>query len=96
MWSPFIGTRSGGEYSAGTPLAFEHCPPRARGLLGGLLLGAYPLAYAFISLVVLAVFALAPAGGATSPYVQWGWRSPSFSAPAWDSPADERQRRGHC
>ena len=70
------GVFLGGEYSAGTPLAFEHCPPRARGLLGGLLLGAYTLAYVFISLVVLAVLALAPAGGATSPYVQWGWRVP--------------------
>jgi MFS family permease len=70
------GVFLGGEYSAGTPLAFEHCPPRARGLLGGLLLGAYTLAYVFISVVVLAVLALAPAGVATSPYVEWGWRIP--------------------
>jgi MFS family permease len=66
----------GGEYSAGTPLAFEHCPPRARGLLGGLMLGAYTLAFVFISLVVLAVLAFAPAGPPSSPYVQWGWRIP--------------------
>jgi MFS family permease len=66
----------GGEYSAGTPLAFEHCPPRARGLLGGLMLGAYTLAYVFISLVVLAVLAFVPAGAPSSPYVQWGWRIP--------------------
>jgi MFS family permease len=70
------GVFLGGEYSAGTPLAFEHCPPRARGLLGGLMLGAYTLAYVFISVVVLAVLALAPAGDPTSPYVQWGWRIP--------------------
>jgi MFS family permease len=70
------GVFLGGEYSAGTPLAFEQCPPRARGLLGGLMLGAYPLAYVFLSLVVLGDLALAPAGGPTSPYVQWGWRIP--------------------
>jgi MFS family permease len=70
------GVFLGGEYSAGTPLAFEHCPPRARGLLGGLMLGAYTLAYVFISVVVLSVLALAPAGEPTSPYVQWGWRIP--------------------
>jgi MFS family permease len=68
----------GGEYSAGTPLAFEECPPRARGLLGGLMLGAYTLAYVFLSLVVLAVLGFAPAGDLASPYVQWGWRIPFF------------------
>jgi MFS family permease len=70
------GVFLGGEYTAGTPLAFEHCPPRARGLLGGLMLGAYTLAYVFISLVVLGVLQLAPAGGPSSAYVQWGWRIP--------------------
>lgn len=70
------GVFLGGEYSAGTPLAFEHCPPRARGLLGGLMLGAYTLAFVFISLVVLAVLSFAPAGDPSSPYVEWGWRIP--------------------
>jgi MFS family permease len=70
------GVFLGGEYTAGTPLAFEHCPPRARGLLGGLMLGAYTLAYVFISLVVLGVLLLAPAAGPSSAYVQWGWRIP--------------------
>ena len=70
------GVFLGGEYTAGTPLAFEHCPPRARGLLGGLMLGAYTLAYVFISLVVLGVLLLAPAAGPDSAYVQWGWRIP--------------------
>jgi MFS family permease len=40
------------------------------------MLGAYPLAYVFLSLVVLGDLAVAPAGGPTSPYVQWGWRIP--------------------
>jgi predicted MFS family arabinose efflux permease len=70
------GVFLGGEYSAGTPLAFEQCPPRARGLLGGLMLGAYAIAYVFLSLVVLGVLAVAPAGELASPYVQWGWRIP--------------------
>jgi MFS family permease len=70
------GVFLGGEYSAGTPLAFEQCPPRARGLLGGLMLGAYTLAYVFLSLVVLGVLGFAPAGELASPYVQWGWRIP--------------------
>jgi MFS family permease len=75
------GVFLGGEYTAGTPLAFEHCPPRARGLLGGLMLGAYTLAYVFISLVVLGVLQLAPAGG-PSAYVQWGGGSRSWSGGA--------------
>jgi MFS family permease len=70
------GVFLGGEYTAGTPLAFEHCPRRARGLFGGLLLGAYTLAFVFISLIVLAVLAVAPAGDAASAYARWGWRVP--------------------
>jgi MFS family permease len=62
----------GGEYTAATPLAFEHCPPQARGLYGGLLMGAYAAAYAVVSALVLALLLLLPAGA----YEQWGWRIP--------------------
>jgi MFS family permease len=62
----------GGEYTAATPLAFEHCPPRARGLFGGLLMGAYAAAYAVVSALVLALLVLLPPGA----YEQWGWRIP--------------------
>jgi predicted MFS family arabinose efflux permease len=40
------------------------------------MLGAYAIAYVFLSLVVLGVLAVAPAGELASPYVQWGWRIP--------------------
>lgn len=62
----------GGEYTAATPLAFEHCPPRARGLFGGLLMSAYAAAYAAVSALVLVLLLLLPAGA----YQAWGWRVP--------------------
>lgn len=62
----------GGEYTAATPLAFEHCPPRARGLFGGLLMSAYAAAYAAVSALVLVLLLLLPAGA----YQTWGWRVP--------------------
>lgn len=66
----------GGEYTAATPLAFEHCPPAARGLYGGVLQGAFPIAYITISGLVLGVLQVMPADGLGSAYVQWGWRMP--------------------
>ncbi len=62
----------GGEYTAATPLAFEHCPPGARGLFGGLLMSAYAAAYAAVSALVLVLLLLLPAGA----YQAWGWRVP--------------------
>ncbi|WP_344304805.1 MFS transporter [Nocardioides bigeumensis] len=66
------GVFLGGEYTAATPLAFEHCPPRARGLFGGLLMSAYAAAYAAVSALVLVLLLLLPAGA----YQAWGWRVP--------------------
>jgi MFS family permease len=66
------GVFLGGEYTSATPLAFEHCPPRARGLFGGLLMGAYALAYATISAGVLLLLAVMPA----TAYEAYGWRIP--------------------
>lgn len=62
----------GGEYTAATPLAFEHCPEAAKGLFGGLLMGAYATAYAAISTLVLVLLAVMPA----AVYASWGWRVP--------------------
>ncbi|HET6561636.1 MAG TPA: MFS transporter [Marmoricola sp.] len=66
------GVFLGGEYTSATPLAFEHCPPCARGLFGGVLMGAYALAYATISAGVLLLLAVMPAAA----YETYGWRVP--------------------
>ncbi len=66
------GVFLGGEYTAATPLAFEHCPPAARGLYGGLLMGAYAFAYATVSALVLVLLVVLPEGA----YEAWGWRVP--------------------
>jgi MFS family permease len=66
----------GGEYTAATPLAFEYCRKEMRGLFGGILQGAYCLAFIVISLVTLLVLRFAPAGDVTSAYSVWGWRIP--------------------
>jgi MFS family permease len=66
------GVFLGGEYTSATPLAFEHCPPAGRGLFGGLLMGAYAIAYLAISAIVLLLLELLPA----SDYAVWGWRIP--------------------
>jgi MFS family permease len=66
------GVFLGGEYTAATPLAFEHCPHQARGLFGGLLMGAYAAAYAAVSAVVLLLLTVLP----PADYAIWGWRVP--------------------
>jgi MFS family permease len=65
-----------GEYTAATPLAFEHCPPRARGLFGGVLISAFAMSYIAASLLVLGLLELMPHDGPASAYAQWGWRVP--------------------
>jgi hypothetical protein len=72
------GVFLGGEYTAATPLAFEHCPPAARGLFGGLLMGAYALAYAVISALVLLLLIVLPA----EHYQTVGWRLPFLAGGA--------------
>ena len=62
----------GGEYTSATPLAFEHCPAPGRGLFGGLLMGAYTIAYLSISVVVLVLLQVLSA----PVYREWGWRIP--------------------
>lgn len=66
----------GGEYTAASPLAMEHCPKEQRGYYGALIMTGFPLAYAAISLLTLLLLLVIPAGDLNSPYVQWGWRIP--------------------
>jgi MFS family permease len=70
------GVCLGGGYTGALPLAMEYSPKHRRGLLGGVILAAFPLAYIVINLVGLALFTLFPLAGATSPYAVWGWRIP--------------------
>ncbi|NPC44376.1 MFS transporter [Nocardioides sp. zg-1230] len=99
----------GGEYTAATPLAFEHCPPRARALFGGLLMSAYAAAYAAVSALVLVLLLVLPAGA----YQAWGWRVPFLAgglaglvfllwrtrvpeSPLWEASAASRQGYEGC
>ena len=66
----------GGGYTGALPLAMEYSTKSRRGLLGGIILSAFPLAYVVITLVGLASFALFPLAGPDSPYAVWGWRVP--------------------
>jgi MFS family permease len=66
----------GGQYTAAIPLAMEYAPKAKRGLYGGAIQSAFPLAYVLISLFTSLVFVFSPPGTASAPYVQWGWRIP--------------------
>ncbi|GAA4783980.1 MFS transporter [Actinomycetospora chlora] len=66
----------GGGYTGALPLAMEYSTKSRRGLLGGVILAAFPLAYVVITLLGLASFALFPLAGPDSPYAVWGWRVP--------------------
>ena len=70
------GVFMGGEYTSANPLAMEACPKRLRGLVGGVIQGAYPIAYIAIALTVTVMLRILPAGTRSAPYVQWGWRVP--------------------
>lgn len=69
----------GGEYTSATPLAYEYCDKDRRGIFGGVLQGAYTVAYIVISLLTLLMLAVAPNNGPGSPYFTWGWRVPFFA-----------------
>ena len=70
------GIFMGGEYTSANPLAIEACPKHLRGVVGGLIQAAYPIAYVAIALTVTIMLGVVPAGTVDSPYVQWGWRIP--------------------
>lgn len=66
----------GGEYTAATPLALEYAPPGRRGLIGSSIQCAASIGPFFVALLMSLVLIVAPNNGASSPYVQWGWRIP--------------------
>jgi MFS family permease len=70
------GVFIGGEYTAANPLAMEYSPREKRGYYGGLIIAAFPFAYACISVITTVLLLFIPAGDISSPYVQWGWRIP--------------------
>ena len=70
------GVCLGGGYTGSHPLAMEYAPPGRRGLLGGVILAAFPAAYVLITLLALASSAIFPLAGAGSAYAVWGWRVP--------------------
>lgn len=70
------GVCLGGGYTGSHPLAMEYSPARRRGLLGGVILAAFPAAYVLITLLALACLAIFPLAGAGSAYAVWGWRVP--------------------
>jgi MFS family permease len=70
------GVFLGGEYTGAIPLAMESAGNERRGLYGGLVSIGFPLAYCAISLLTFVTLQFAPAEGAGSAYVQWGWRIP--------------------
>lgn len=66
----------GGEYTAANPLAMEYSPREKRGYYGGMIIAAFPFAYACISILTMILLFTIPSEGLDSPYVQWGWRIP--------------------
>src|SRR6516164_11259789 len=60
----------GGEYTSNNTLALEMVPRDARGFVGGVLQGAYPIGFFFVSVVTSILLSI------TTPaqYLLWGWR----------------------
>jgi MFS family permease len=70
------GVFLGGEYTGATPLAMEAAPNGRRGWYGGLVGMGFPLAYCVIALLTFLMLRIAPSGGPTSAFSEWGWRVP--------------------
>jgi len=64
------GVFMGGEYTSNNTLALEMVPKAKRGLVGGVLQGAYPIGFFLVSVVTSILLSL------TTPeqYLLWGWR----------------------
>ncbi|HYZ23554.1 MAG TPA: MFS transporter, partial [Rhodopila sp.] len=65
------GVFMGGEYTSNNTLALEMVPKDRRGLVGGVLQGAFPIGFALVSAVTSLLLAI------TTPaqYAAWGWRA---------------------
>src|SRR5690348_3078265 len=57
------GIGMGGEWGVGASLALESAPPKARGILSGLLQGGYPIGYLLAAIAARVVLPM------------WGWRA---------------------
>lgn len=66
------GVFMGGEYTSNNTLALEMSPKDRRGFVGGILQGAYPLGFFFVS-VITAIMLNATT---KQQYYDWGWRIP--------------------
>ncbi len=66
------GVFMGGEYTSNNTLALEMVPKDRRGFVGGIIQGAYPIGFFFVSVITTIMLS------ATSPdeYRLWGWRIP--------------------
>ncbi|HVV20742.1 MAG TPA: MFS transporter [Pseudonocardiaceae bacterium] len=70
------GVFLGGEYTGATPLAMEAAPTGRRGWYGGLVGMGFPISYCTIALITFLMLRIAPSGGPTSAFSEWGWRVP--------------------
>ena len=68
----------GGEYTSASPLAMEYSPKERRGQNSARIMVGFPLAFFTISGLTLLMLQVAPSGGPTSAYSEWGWRIPFF------------------
>lgn len=66
------GVFMGGEYTSNNTLALEMVPRDRRGFVGGLLQGAYPIGFFFVSVVTAIMLAVT----SRQQYYDWGWRIP--------------------
>lgn len=66
------GVFMGGEYTSNNTLALEMVPKDRRGLVGGILQGAYPIGFFFVSVVTSIMLSATT----TEQYFVWGWRIP--------------------
>nr|WP_300047081.1 MFS transporter [uncultured Nocardioides sp.] len=70
------GVFMGGQYTGANPLAMESVEKYRRGLVGGAIASAWPVAYIAVSLLTSLLVAVMPVGDASSSYSVWGWRIP--------------------
>ena len=66
------GVFMGGEYTSNNTLALEMVPKDRRGFVGGVLQGAYPIGFFFVSVVTSFMLAVTT----KEQYFYWGWRIP--------------------
>lgn len=66
------GVFMGGEYTSNNTLAIEMVPKSRRGFVGGVLQGAYPIGFFFVSVVTLIMLSVTT----KEQYLVWGWRMP--------------------